>query len=130
MMPETTKPRKPAYKPHVRKVSDTEYTVQSERYTYLLYLVTVRCGGPVACECPAGQHGRMCKHQKVVAAYVQYRQNPTHLRPARMAGGVDWADLAAEFAALPAPTFNFRAQAQGEVARGTSAAGLLAAFGL
>lgn len=97
MMPETAKTRKPAYKPHVRRLSDTEYTVQSERYTYLLYLVTVRCGGPVSCECPAGQHQRMCKHQKAVAAYEQYRQKPLHLRP---------------------------------VARATSAAGLLEAFGI
>ena len=48
----TRKPTKPAYKPHVRLL-DAErglYTVQSERYTYLLYAVDV-LQGTCECEC-------------------------------------------------------------------------------
>jgi uncharacterized Zn finger protein len=81
MMPQPTKSRKPAYKPHVQKVADNAYTCQSETYTYVLYLVTVRGDGSTVCECTAGQHGRDCKHGKAVRAYMAYRANPTHFRP-------------------------------------------------
>jgi len=60
---------KPAYKPHVRLLDAGKgfYTVQSERYTYLLYAVDVAQG---TCECESGQRGfkgvkrlcGVCKH--------------------------------------------------------------------
>jgi len=70
------KPTTPAYKPHVR-ILDAErglYTVQSERYTYLLYAVDVLRG---TCECESGQRafkgvkrlGGVCKHLYITRQY-------------------------------------------------------------
>ncbi len=69
-----------AYKPHVRLL-DAErslYTVQSERYTYLLYAVDVLQG---TCECESGQCGfkgvkrlgGVCKHLYVSRQYHDHR---------------------------------------------------------
>jgi hypothetical protein len=49
----------------------------------VLYLVTIRPDGATVCDCEAGSHGRTCKHQRAVSAYMAYRSNPTHLRPAQ-----------------------------------------------
>jgi len=73
---------KTAYKPYIKKVSDTEFTVQSERYVYVLYLVTVRPDGSTSCDCTAGSFNRRCKHGAAVAAYMAYRANPSHIRSA------------------------------------------------
>jgi hypothetical protein len=77
-----SKTRKSQYRPHIRKVAEGAYTCQSERYTYVLYLVTVHDNGATSCECDAGQHGRNCKHQRAVVAYMAYRAHPTHLQAA------------------------------------------------
>ncbi len=72
--PARTSPAR-AYKPHVR-ILDAEpglYTVQSERYTYLLYAVDVAQG---TCECESGQRqfkgvkrlGGICKHLVALAS--------------------------------------------------------------
>jgi len=165
----TRKPTTGAYKPHVRLL-DAErglYTVQSERYTHLLYAVDVAQG---TCACESGQRqfkgvkrlGGVCKHLCIARQYHTHRMTylaATTGRPAtgevaagapesglgvRVASsgegyevyslrtgalichvddparaglpttptqGVDWKTLAAEFAALPVPAFNFRAQA-------------------
>jgi len=69
-----------AYKPHVR-ILDAErglYTVQSERYTYLLYAVDVLRG---TCECESGQRafkgvkrlGGVCKHLYITRQYHVHR---------------------------------------------------------
>jgi len=165
------KPTTRAYKPHVR-ILDTGrglYTVQSERYTYLLYAVDVAQG---TCECESGQRafkgvkrlGGVCKHLYICRQYHAHRlaadlpattgrpatgevaavapgsglgvrvastgegyevyslrtgalicrvDDParTGLPTPRQAQGVDWTTLAAQVAALPVPTFDFRAQA-------------------
>lgn len=43
--------------------------VASERDAKVLYVVTIRTGG-WACTCPAGQHGRPCKHLRSAADYA------------------------------------------------------------
>ncbi len=69
-----------AYKPHVR-ILDAErglYTVQSERYTHLLYAVDVAQG---TCECESGQRGfkgvkrlgGVCKHLYITRQYHAHR---------------------------------------------------------
>ncbi len=67
------------------------YTVQSERYTYLLYAVDVAQG---TCECESGQRGfkgvkrlgGVCKHLYICRQYhahrLAYLAATTHLRPA------------------------------------------------
>ncbi len=76
----TRKPTTRAYKPHVR-ILDAErslYTVQSERYTYLLYAVDVAQG---TCECESGQRafkgvkklGGVCKHLYITRQYHAHR---------------------------------------------------------
>ncbi len=65
-----------AYKPHVRILDASKglYTVQSERYTYLLYAVDVAQG---TCECESGQRafkgvkrlGGVCKHLYICRQY-------------------------------------------------------------
>jgi len=160
------KPTKAAYKPHVRLLDTGRglYTVQSERYTYLLYAVDVAQG---TCACESGQRGfkgvkrlgGVCKHLYICRQYHAHRMaaptgRPTtpevaavapepglgvrvastgvgyevySLRtgalicrvddPARAglptppAQSVDWTTLAAQVAALPVPSFDFRAQA-------------------
>ncbi len=78
-----------AYKPHVRLL-DAErglYTVQSERYTYLLYAVDVLQG---TCECESGQRafkgvkrlGGVCKHLYITRQYHAHRLATTTGRPA------------------------------------------------
>jgi hypothetical protein len=82
MMPQPTKSRKPAYRPHIRKVADNAYTCQSERWTYVLYLVTIRPDGATVCDCEAGSHARDCKHQRAVRALMAYNAKPQHIQPA------------------------------------------------
>jgi len=115
-----------AYKPHVR-ILDAErglYTVQSERYTYVLYAVDALQG---TCECESGQRGfkgvkrlgGICKHLYICRQYHAHRL--AYLAARAVTGevaavapavqSVDWAGLAAEFAALPVSTFDFRSQA-------------------
>jgi len=162
----TRTPTTRAYKPHVR-ILDAErglYTVQSERYTYLLYAVDVLRG---TCECESGQRGfkgvkrlgGVCKHLYITRQYHTHRTaaptgRPTTPEVAAVAPGsglgvrvasagegyevyslrtgalichvddparaglptapsrsVDWKTLAAQFAALPVPTFDVRSQA-------------------
>ena len=112
----TQKPRPPAapgkatYRPRVQFVSATEYLVPSETYApHLLYLVVVQASGVAICECDSFTYRRACKHGALVLAIHAYRANPRHLRPATQP--VDWESLAAECAALPVPTFDFRAAA-------------------
>jgi len=69
-----------AYKPHVRILDASKglYTVQSERYTYLLYAVDVAQG---TCECESGQRGfkgvkklgGVCKHLYITRQYHAHR---------------------------------------------------------
>jgi len=79
---------KPSYKPHVRLL-DAErglYTVQSERYTYLLYAVDVLQG---TCECESGQRGfkgvkrlgGVCKHLYICRQYHTHRMAAPSGRP-------------------------------------------------
>ena len=162
----TRKPTARAYKPYVR-ILDAErglYTVQSERYTYLLYAVDVAQG---TCACESGQRGfkgvkqfgGVCKHMAICRQYHAHRMaaqvgRPTtpevaavvperglgvrvassgkgyevyslrtgalicHVDDPAGAGlptapsqGADWTTLAAQFAALSVPTFDFRSQA-------------------
>jgi len=106
----TAAPSKAAYKPRVQFVSATEYLVPSETYApHLLYLVVVQASGVAICECAGYTYRRACKHGALVVAIHAYRANPRHLRPATQP--VDWESLAAVCAALPVPTFDFRAQA-------------------
>ncbi len=83
----TRKPTKAAYKPHVRLL-DAErglYTIQSERYTYLLYAVDVLQG---TCECESGQRafkgvkrlGGVCKHLYITRQYHAHRMAATSAR--------------------------------------------------
>ncbi len=69
-----------AYKPHVR-ILDAErglYTVQSERYTHVLYAVDVLQG---TCACESGQRafkgvkrlGGVCKHLYITRQYHAHR---------------------------------------------------------
>ncbi len=165
------KPTARAYKPHVRILDASKglYTVQSERYTYLLYAVDVAQG---TCECESGQRafkgvkrlGGVCKHLYITRQYHAHRlatdlpattgrpatgevaavapesglgvrvassgegyevyslrtgalichvDDPARagLPTARQAQGVDWKTLAAQFAAVTVPTFDFRSQA-------------------
>jgi hypothetical protein len=83
MMPQPTKSRKPAYKPHVQKVAANAYTVPSERWGgHILYLVTVAADGRTTCECEAGTRGRTCKHSRLVESLMAYNAKPQHLQPA------------------------------------------------
>ncbi len=76
----TRKTTKSAYKPHVRLLDAGKglYTVQSERYTYLLYAVDVQNG---TCECESGQRafrgvkklGGVCKHLYICRQYHAHR---------------------------------------------------------
>ncbi len=76
----TRKPTRPTYKPHVRLLDAGKglYTVQSERYTYVLYAVDVAQG---TCECEAGQRqfkgvkrlGGVCKHLYITRQYHAHR---------------------------------------------------------
>ena len=103
-------PSKAAYRPRVQFVSATEYLVPSETYApHLLYLVVVQASGVAICECDSFTYRRACKHGALVLGIHAYRANPRHLRPATQP--VDWESLAAECAALPVPTFDFRAAA-------------------
>lgn len=80
----TKKSTKSAYKPSIKPISATEYLMPSESYGgYIVYLVVVRPDGRIVCECSAGEHGRMCKHVRLVRVAHSYRQSPTHLRPAQ-----------------------------------------------
>ncbi len=103
---------KPQYRPHIRRESADTFSVQSERYGYILYSQQVLANGHVTCTCPAGQHGRPCKHAHIIAAYVAYCAKPSHLRPQQEEEAatepLTFAAMAEEFAALPVPTFDFR----------------------
>jgi len=76
----TRKPTTPASKPHVRLLDAGKglYTVQSERYTDVLYAVDVVQG---TCECDAGQRqfkgvkrlGGVCKHLYITRQYHVHR---------------------------------------------------------
>ncbi len=102
----TQKPTTRAYKPHVR-ILDVErglYTVQSERYTHLLYAVDVLWG---TCECESGQRafkgvkrlGGVCKHLYICRQYHAHRLAylaATSARPATQEAAVS---------AAPAPAF-------------------------
>jgi len=81
-MPVAAKTRKPSYRPHIQKVAPAQYTCQSERWGgHILYLVTVHADGRTSCECEAGAHGKMCKHQIAITGYLAYCAHPTHIRP-------------------------------------------------
>jgi len=98
-----SKSTKSSYKPRITPISTNEYVMPSERYSgYILYKVTVHQNGRAQCECRASDFGRLCKHSRLALAAHAYRCNPSHIRSA------------APVAALPV----------------TSAAGLLAAFGV
>ncbi len=106
----TRKPTARAYKPHVR-ILDAErglYTVQSERYTYLLYAVDVAQG---TCECESGQRafkgvkrlGGVCKHLYITRQYHAHRLAYLAAKSARPATGEVAASLAPVPAFIPAP---------------------------
>jgi len=99
-----------AYKPHVR-ILDTErglYTVQSERYTYLLYAVDVLQG---TCECESGQRafkgvkrlGGVCKHLYITRQYHAHRIAYRAALAARPTTGEVAVSVAQAPAFIPAP---------------------------
>jgi hypothetical protein len=72
---------KSTYRPHIRIVDADRglYTVQSQRYVHVLYLVDAVNG---TCECEAGQRGFQgvkqfggaCKHLHICRQYHQHRE--------------------------------------------------------
>jgi len=107
----TRKPTTRAYKPHVRLL-DAErglYTVQSERYTYLLYAVDVLQG---TCECESGQRqfkgvkrlGGVCKHLYICRQYHAHRLAYLAATTARPATSTVAASVA-PVVTTPAPAF-------------------------
>lgn len=73
---------KKSYRPRLQFLSATEYLIPSERYGgYILYQVTVQPSGHIVCECSAGEHGKPCKHVRLVKGAHAYRQSPMHIRP-------------------------------------------------
>jgi len=106
----TRKPTTRAYKPHVRILDAGKglYTVQSERYTYLLYAVDVAQG---TCECEAGQRqfkgvkrlGGVCKHLYICRQYHAHRLAYLAATSARPATQAVAASVAPAPAFIPAP---------------------------
>ncbi len=103
------KPTTAAYKPHVRLL-DAErglYTVQSERYTHVLYAVDTLQG---TCECESGQRafrgvkqfGGVCKHMEICRQYHAHRLAYLAATTARPATG-EVAAVAPAPAFIPAP---------------------------
>jgi hypothetical protein len=62
------------------------YAVPSMRNVNHWHLVAV-VGGRLACDCPAGQHGRMCAHRGCVHAFLVEGVKAAVARSARQATG-------------------------------------------
>ncbi len=112
----TRKPTKSTYKPHLRVVDADQglYTVQSERYEYVLYLVDAQSG---TCECEAGRRqfqgckklGGVCKHLYFVRQYHSHRvarmANADHAATQEVAAVAPVPSVAERLAFIPAPDF-------------------------
>lgn len=104
MVPGTTVARtqKQAYRPHIRIVNADQglYTVQSQVYTHVLYLVDTVHG---TCECEAGRrgfkgvkaHGGVCKHLFIARQYHTHRQHNLLAAPAATQAQVSLQAVAA-----------------------------------
>lgn len=71
---------KPPYKPRLSKITDTHYTCSSSDAAKPPYDLIVLANGDILCTCPAGKHGRSCKHGNALAALMAYRARPQHIR--------------------------------------------------